>query len=63
MELSNALCAYLYETRHTAPQAARQIKPILEIIDVPNSDLPDLMREQCHNLMRQIAEQIKRINA
>lgn len=61
-ELINALRACLYEYGHTVPQGAHQIKRIAEILDAPNSDLPDLMREECTELLDQIAEQTKRIN-
>lgn len=46
-ELVNALRAYLYEYGHTVPQGVHQIRRIAEILDVPGSDLPDLMREEC----------------
>ena len=44
-ELVNALRAGLYEYGHVIPQGIHQIKRIEEILDAPNSDLPDLMRE------------------
>src|SRR5690554_1847980 len=62
-ELVNALRAGLYEYGHAVPQGIRQISRIEEILDAPNSDLPDLMREECHDLLEQIAEQTVRINA
>jgi transposase len=62
-ELINALRACLYEYGHAVPQGAHQIKRIAEILDAPNSDLPDLMREECTELLDQIAEQTTRINA
>lgn len=40
-----------------------QIKRIAEIVDSPNSELPALMREECAELLEQIAEQTVRINA
>ena len=40
-----------------------QLKRIEEILDEPNSDLPELMREECRDLMEQIAEKTVRINA
>src|SRR3546814_7732701 len=40
-----------------------QIRRIAEILDAPNSDLPDLMREECRDLLEQIAEKTGRINA
>ena len=62
-ELVNALRACLYEYGHIVPQGVHQIKRIGEILDTPNSDLPDLMREECAELLEQIAEQTVRINA
>jgi len=61
-ELVNALRASLYEYGHVVPQGIRQINRIAEILDAPGSDLPDLMREECRDLLEQIAEQTVRIN-
>ena len=62
-ELVNALRASLYEYGHVVPQGIRQINRIAEILDAPGSDLPDLMREECQDLLEQIAEQTEGINA
>ena len=62
-ELVNALRACLYEYGHAVPQGIHQIKRIAEILDAHSSDLPDLMREECAELLDQIAEQTTRINA
>lgn len=62
-ELVNALRAVLYEYGYVVPQGIRQLKHIEEILDAPNSDLPDLVREECCDLLEQIAEQTVRINA
>lgn len=62
-ELVNALRACLYEYGHVVPQGIQQIKRIEDILDAPNSDLPDLMREECQDLLIQIAEKTVRINA
>jgi transposase len=62
-ELVNALRACLYEYGHVVPQGIHHIKRIEGILDVPNSDLPDLMREECKELLVQIAEKTIRINA
>lgn len=62
-ELANALRACLYEFGHVVPQGMRQLGRIKDIIDEPNSDLPQLMREECRDLMEQIAEKTHRINA
>ena len=62
-ELVNALRACLYEYGHAVPQGMHQIKRIADILDAPGSDLPALMREECAELLEQIAEQTVRINA
>jgi len=62
-ELINALRACLYEYGHVVPQGVHQIKQFEDILDAPNSDLPDLMREECHDLLRQIGEKTVRIDA
>ena len=54
-ELVNALRASLYEYGHVVPQGIRQIKRIAEILEAPNNDLPDLMREECRDMVEQIA--------
>lgn len=62
-ELVNALRAVLYEFGHTAPIGIRQLKRIEAIVEEPNSDLPTLVREECHDLIQQIAEKTVRIDA
>ena len=54
-ELVNALRASLYEYGPVVPQGIRQIKRIAEILEAPNNDLPDLMREECRDMVEQIA--------
>ena len=61
-ELVNALRACLYEYGHIVPQGLHHFKRIEEILDEPNSDLPELMREECRDLLKQIAEKTIRIN-
>ena len=61
-ELMNALRAVLYEYGHTAPQGIRQLKRIEAIIEGPISDLPELVREECRDLIEQIAEKTARIS-
>src|SRR3569623_515884 len=56
-ELVNALRACLYEYGYIVPQGIHQIKRIEDILDAPTSGLPDLMREECRDLLKQIAEQ------
>jgi len=62
-ELVNALRACLYEFGHIVPQGIHQLGRIKGILDEPNSDLPELMREECGDLIKQIAEKTVRINA
>lgn len=62
-ELVNAVRACLYEYGHVVPQGIHQIKRIEEILNEPNSDLPALMREDCQDLLKQIAEKTARIDA
>ncbi|MET3778173.1 transposase [Rhizobium alvei] len=57
----NALRACLYEYGHIVPQGVHHFKRIEEILDEPNSDLPELMREECRDLLKQIAEKTMRI--
>ena len=62
-ELVNALRACLYEFGHVVPQGIHQLGRIKGILDEPNSDLPELMREECGDLMKQIAEKTVRVDA
>ncbi len=62
-ETINALRAALYEYDHVVPQGTRQIRRIDEMLEAPHSDFPDLMRDECRDLLEQIAEQAIRINA
>lgn len=61
-ELVNALRACLYEYGYVFPQGIRQLSRIEDILNGPNSDLPELMREECRDLMKQIAEKTVRID-
>lgn len=62
-ELVNALRACLYEFGRVVPQGIHQLGRIKDILDGPNSDLPELMREECRDLMKQIAEATAGIDA
>lgn len=62
-ELVNALRAALYEFGHSVPQGISQIKRIEAILEAPNSDLPELMRKECRDLIEQIAAKTVRIEA
>ncbi len=60
-EIANALRGVLYEYGYTVPQGIRQLKRIEIILDENNSSLPALVREECRDLMAQIAEKTARI--
>lgn len=62
-ELVNALRAALYEYGHAVPQGIGQLKRIEAIVEAPDSDLPELVREECLDLLEQISEKTSRINA
>ena len=61
-ELVNALRATLYEYGHTVPQGIGHIKRVAAILEEPHSDLPVLVREECRDLLAQIAEKAARID-
>lgn len=61
-ELVNALRACLYEYGYVVPQGIHQLKRIEEILAAASSELPDLVREECLDLMEQIGEKTARIN-
>ncbi len=54
--LVNALRSHLYEYGYIIPKGIGQIKRIKSIIGEPNSDLPILVREECHDLLEQIVD-------
>jgi transposase len=62
-EFVNALRGVLYEYGHDVPQGIGQLERVTAILDVEHSDLPALVREECRDLMAQIAEQTARIDA
>lgn len=62
-ELVNALRAVLYEFGHAVPQGRSQLKRIDAILGAETSDLPEVVREECRDLMVQIAEKTTRIDA
>jgi transposase len=62
-ELVNALRATLYEYGHTVPQGIGHLKRIEAILEAPHSDLPVLVREECRDLLAQIAGKTARIEA
>lgn len=62
-ELVNALRAVLYEFGHAVPKGIGNIKRIDAILEDINCDLPALVRTECGDLVKQIAEQTVRIDA
>ncbi|QDI74409.1 IS110 family transposase [Leisingera aquaemixtae] len=62
-EQMNALRAILYEQGHSFPIGIVQLKRIKDLLDDPASNLPDLVREECQDLVAVIAEQTARIDA
>lgn len=58
-ETVNALRVCLYEYGHIVPLGIQHVSRIREILEVKNSDLPLLMREECLKMLDQIAEQTK----
>ena len=62
-ELVNALRSHLYEFGHVVPQGIGHIKRIEAIIKDPDCNLPELVREECLDLLDQIVETTARINA
>jgi transposase len=61
-ELINALRSNLYEYGHIVPKGITQINRIAAIIEDPDNILPDIAREECHDLMAQIADKTARID-
>jgi transposase len=61
-ELVNALRACLYEYGYVVPQGIHQLKRIEEILAAASGELPDLVREECLDLMEQIGEKTAHIN-
>lgn len=60
-ELVNALRAALYEYGHVVPLGIAHLKRIEVIVEDGDTDLPELVREECRDLLAQIAEKTARI--
>lgn len=60
-DLGNSLRSVFYEYGHVAPQEIKHLTRIAEIIEAVNSDLPELVREECRELLEQIAQLSDRI--
>ena len=61
-ELVNALRAVLYEYGHVIPLGISHIKRIEAILDEIGNDLPQLVQEECRDLLAQISEKTARID-
>ena len=64
-ELVNAVRSALYEYGFVIPQGIANVRRVEEILDERNHELPDLVREECRDMLLQIAEKsdlIARIN-
>ena len=57
----NALRALLYEHGHVFPAGIRHLNRIATVVEDASSDLPALIREECLDLLAQIAEKTTRI--
>lgn len=62
-ELVNALRATLYEHGHIAPAGIGHLKQLAAIVDDGGNGLAPLVREECRDLLAQIAEKTARIAA
>ena len=62
-EQVNALRAVLYEHGYVIPQGIASISRVEDILGGQNCDLPDLVCEECRELLAQIASNTKLINA
>jgi transposase len=60
-ELVNALRAVLYEYGHVVPLGIAHIKRIEAAVDDADIRLPDIVREECRDLLAQISEKTVRI--
>ena len=60
-ELVNMLRAFLYELGHVVPQGVNNLPRIAAIITESNSDLPEIARIECRDLLEQIEAMTVRI--
>ena len=58
----NALRALLYEHGHVFPAGIRFLDRMTALVEDEASELPDLIREECRDLLAQIAEKTARIS-
>lgn len=57
----NALRAVLYEQGHVFPVGLGHLKCMEALVETETCDLPAMIREECRDLLAQIAEKTKRI--
>nr|WP_290897901.1 transposase [Hoeflea sp.] len=57
----NAMRALLYEHGHVFPIGMRHLNRMMALVDDETVDLPALIREECQDLLGQIAEKTERI--
>jgi transposase len=62
-QLINSLRSQLYEFGYVAPIGPRQLTVIADIVDNPNTDLPAIIRKTSRNLLDDIEEKDRRIDA
>jgi transposase len=62
-DLVNALRAILCEYGHVVAQGIHHLTRIKEIVEEPKSNLPELVRHECQDLIDQIAWKTQRIEA
>jgi len=62
-ELVNALRGTLYEYGHVVPQGIVHLKRIEAILNTEGNELPEIVCEECRDLLAQIAEKTARIEA
>lgn len=62
-ELVNALRGLLYEFGHVVPQGIRHLTGMEAIIEDPAASLPDLVRDECRDILLQVSEKTARIEA
>lgn len=60
-ELVNALRSVLYEFGHPVPPGIGQLKRIEAMVEAENSDLPELVHDECRDILLQIVEKTQRI--
>jgi len=60
-ELVNAVRSVLYEYGFVITQGIANVRRVEEILDARNHELPDLVREECRDMLLQIAEKSDRI--